>query len=336
MKKLIALICVLALAGTFVFAGGGSDDSGKAKKMVVGFGVPDGHFEQRALVEFKNYIETNTNGAIEVELHGSNSIGVDLEVLEQIKINVAQMNLPSPAVLANIIPEANLLAIPFLFSSQEMALDIVNGPWGKQLEPYFEKAGYVSLGFAPFGFRHLSSAQRPLDSMEALKGFKLRTLQNNMHVEIFSALGANPTPMPFSEMFTALQQGVIDGQENPLGNIYSQKLHEALTSITLNGHVFDWLAIVVGKDFYDGLTAEQQKIINEAADIAIQYMADALIEDDEKARIAMEADGIIFIEPSQEFLNDMREGAAVVSDRFGNEINSELYNSLKKEIADYK
>ena len=328
MKKIVlGLVVLLAACG---------QQETKTKKMVVGFGVPDGHFEQRALVDFKKYIEEKTEGSITVELHGGNSIGVDLEVLEQIKIDVAQMNLPSPAVLANLIPEVNLLAIPFLFSSQKMAMDIVNGLWGRKLDPYFEKNGYVNLGFAPFGFRHLSSAKNPIDSLESLKGFKLRTLQNNMHLEVFKALGANPTPMPFSEMFTALQQGVIDGQENPLGNIYSQRLHEALDSITLDGHVFDWVTLVVGKKFYDSLTVEEQQIVQEAANIAIADMSISLIEDDNAARIAMEKDGIVFIEPSQEFLSDLKNGSQKVADKFGNQINTELYNSLKKEIAEYK
>ncbi len=334
MKKRLLLVFMFSLAVFSLLSC--SKQEGKAKTMVVGFGVPDGHFEQKALVKFKNYIEEKTDGSIIVELHGGNSIGVDLEVLEQIKINVAQMNLPSPAVLANIIPEVNILAIPFLFSSQDMAMEIVNGEWGKQLDPYFEKNGYVNLGFAPFGFRHLSSAGRPLDSLESLKGFKLRTLQNNMHVAIFSALGANPTPMPFSEMFTALQQGVIDGQENPLVNIYSQRLHEALKSITLNGHVFDYVVLVVGKNFFDSLTAEEQQIVREAADIAIASMEEDIIKDDDAARAAMESEGVVIIEPTQAFLDDMKNASQSLSDDFGTKINSDLYNSLKQAIVDYK
>lgn len=329
MKKVATLLVFLVLVGC-------AQAAPKVKKIVIGFGVPDGHFEQLALVEFKKYVEEKSKGSLSVELHGGNSIGVDAEVLEQIKTGVATMNLPSPAVMANIVPELNLLAIPFLFSSQEMALNIVNGEWGDKLEPAMEKAGYVSLGYAPFGFRHLSSAKRPLDSMEALRGFKLRTLQNKMHIDVFTALGANPTPMPFSELFTALQQGVVDGQENPLANIYTQRVYEALKSITLNGHVFDWVIFVIGKKFYDSCTPEERAILDEAGKIAVDNMAIAIIEQDAQAKKAMEEAGIQFITPNAGFMQAMRDGSQPVADRYGNEISQELYVDLKKRIAEYK
>ena len=327
MKKIIlGLVVLLAACG---------QQETKTKKIVIGFGVPDGHFEQEALVKFKEYVEDKSKGSLEVELHSGNSIGVDQEVLEQMKIGVAQMNLPAPSVLANFVPAMSLLEFPFLFEDQQMALEIVNGPWGERLNAGLEKSGYVSLGIAPFGVVNMSTTEKMIQSMADLKGLKVRTVQNNMRLAFYRAWGANPTPMPFSELFSALQQGVVDGQENPLSNIYSQRLHEALKYIIMTEHIYSWVVVTVSKTFFDGLTAEEQQILRDAGDIVVESMSSAVIEEDLAARKAMEKDGIIFVEPTEVFIQDLRAAAAPEADRFGAEIDSEIYNALKTEIKNY-
>lgn len=340
MKKLLVLL--LAVAMVFAFAGckksGGEGEAAKdagAKVMKVGIGVPESHFEYKAMVKFKEHIEQNTDGAIKVEVYPSNQIGVDKEVLEAIKLGSAQMNLPSPAVLGNFIKDFNILSLPFIFPTQEVADKVTEGEWGKELLAKLDAAGYVGLGFGDFGFRHITNNVRPIEKIEDFNGLKIRTMQNPAHLDVFRALGANPTPMGFNEVFSSLQQGVIDGQENPLKNIYSNKLHEVQKYLTLDGHVYSWVVFVVGKDFYNGLTPEQQTTVQEAADIAIKHMREAVQEEDAESLKAIKEAGVQVNEITPEVKQQMKEKVQPVVEKYANDINAELYQKLTEEVEKY-
>nr|WP_277422701.1 TRAP transporter substrate-binding protein [Photobacterium sanguinicancri] len=221
----------------------------QAKTMRIGIGVPESHFEFAAMQKFEKYVEDNTD--ISVTIYPSNQLGNDQEALEQIKFNAVQMNLPSPAVLGNIVKDFNILTLPFIFPNDDVANQVVDGEWGQELSSKLEKAGYVGLGYGNFGFRHVTNNVRPIKTIADMDGLKLRTMQNKAHLDAFRSLGANPTPMAFSELFSSLQQGVVDGQENPYTNIYSQRLYEVQKYVSDTGHVYSWVVFVVGKKFYD-------------------------------------------------------------------------------------
>ncbi|AVQ28171.1 C4-dicarboxylate ABC transporter substrate-binding protein [Fusobacterium ulcerans] len=320
MKRFL-MVCMFIVLSTLGYA---------EKVMRVGLGVPESHFEYKGMELFKKNLEEKTNKEIRVELYPSNQIGVDQEVLEQIKFGAAHMNLPDPAVLGTFVKEFQFLSFPFIFDSQEKAMEVCNGEWGQELLKKLEKAGYVGLGFGPFGFRHVTNNAREIKSLEDFKGLKIRTMQNPLHLRVFRALGANPTPMPFSELFSALQQGVVDGQENPMMNIYSQKISEVQKYGTMTGHVYSWVVLVVGKNFHDSLTPEQQAIMQESADMAIAYMAESVAKDDETAREEMEKSGLVFVEPSDEFKTKIKEIVAPILEKEGDKINKDMYEKLKE------
>lgn len=171
----------------------------QAKSMRIGIGVPESHFEYAAMQKFEQYVEENTD--ISVTIYPSNQLGNDQEALEQIKFNAVQMNLPSPAVLGNIVKDFNILTLPFIFPNDEVANQVVDGEWGQELSSKLDAAGYVGLGYGNFGFRHVTNNVRPIESIEDMNGLKLRTMQNKAHLDAFRSLGANPTPMAFSELF---------------------------------------------------------------------------------------------------------------------------------------
>ena len=171
MKKLL-IVCMFIVLSTFGYA---------EKVMRVGLGVPESHFEYKGMELFKKNLEEKTNKEIRVELYPSNQIGVDQEVLEQIKFGAAHMNLPDPAVLGTFVKEFQFLSFPFIFDTQEKAMEVCNGEWGDELLKKLEKAGYVGLGFGPFGFRHVTNNAREIKSIEDFKGLKIRTMQNPLH-----------------------------------------------------------------------------------------------------------------------------------------------------------
>jgi TRAP-type transport system periplasmic protein len=305
------------------------------KIMKVGLGVPKEHYMYQAMEKFKDHVETKTNHAIKVELYPANQIGADKAVLDSIKIGAAQMNLPSPAVLANYIKDFNLMTLPFLFPTQEVADKVMEGPVGKEFLDKLPSEGFVGLGFGDFGFRHITNNKRPIKTIDDFKGLKIRTMQNAAHLDVFRALGANPTPMSFDQVFNALQQNVIDGQENPLMNIYSNKLQEAQKYLTLDGHVYEWVVLVVGKEFYDGLNSDQQKILQESARLAIEDMRVSMQKQDQEALEALKKAGMIVNEISPEVKQQMQEKVKPVVEKYAQESNKEFYDKLMSEIQKY-
>ena len=241
---------------------------------------------------FEKYVEEKTGGEIQVDLYPSTQLGSDKEVLESIKVGIAQMNLPGPAVLGGFVKDATILSLPYLFDSQEIADKVVDGPWGQALSKKLEKAGFVGLGYGDFGYRNVTNNVRPITKLEDFDGLKLRVMQNPSHIAVFRALGANPTAMALPEVFSACQQGVIDGQENPLKNIASNKFHEVQKYLTLSQHAYEWVLFVVGKRWFDKLTPEQQQIIQEGCDIAKDYMRKAVQQDDAEALEEIKAAGV--------------------------------------------
>ncbi|ENC6719923.1 TRAP transporter substrate-binding protein [Vibrio harveyi] len=303
----------------------------QAKSMRIGIGVPESHFEYAAMQKFEQYVEENTD--ISVTIYPSNQLGNDQEALEQIKFNAVQMNLPSPAVLGNIVKDFNILTLPFIFPNDEVANQVVDGEWGQELSSKLDAAGYVGLGYGNFGFRHVTNNVRPIKSIEDMNGLKLRTMQNKAHLDAFRSLGANPTPMAFSELFSSLQQGVVDGQENPYTNIYSQRLYEVQKYISDTGHVYSWVIFVVGKKFYDGLTADEQQVMQQAARTAINHMRISVKAQDEKSLQGMIDAGLVYTPLSPEVKAEMHERVAPVVQKYADRINPELYKKLTEEVS---
>ncbi|MDP2573731.1 TRAP transporter substrate-binding protein [Vibrio penaeicida] len=302
----------------------------QAKNMRIGIGVPESHFEFVAMKKFEKHVEEYTK--INVDIYPSNQLGNDQEALEQIKFNAVQMNLPSPAVLGNIVKDFNILTLPFIFPTEEIANQVVDGAWGDELSSKLAKAGYVGLGYGNFGFRHVTNNVRPIESVSDLDGLKLRTMQNKAHLDAFRALGANPTPMAFSELFSSLQQGVVDGQENPYTNIYSQRLYEVQKYVSDTGHVYSWVVFVVGKKFYDGLSSVEQTTLQEASRIAIKHMRASVKTQDEKSLQSMIDAGLTYTAIPDDVKAEMHKKVAPVVQQYADKINPDLYKKLADQV----
>ncbi|MDD1783401.1 TRAP transporter substrate-binding protein [Enterovibrio sp. ZSDZ35] len=327
-KTLTSIIVSMALFG-LTGCGESGDD---VKVMKVGIGVPESHFEFKAMKSFEAFVEEQTQGKLDVQIYASNQLGNDQEVLESIKLNTVQMNLPAPAVMGNIVKEFNILELPFIFPTEDIANQVVDGQWGKDLLGKLENAGYVGLGYGNFGFRHVTNSIKPITQLSDFEGLKLRTMQNRSHLDAFRALGSNPTPMPFSELFSSLQLGTVDGQENPFTNIYSQRLFEVQPYASDTGHVYSWVVFVVGKKFYDGLTPEYQKILQQGADIVKEEMRSAVrIQDEESLQKMIEA-GVEFHQLTDAAKEEIREAVAPVVKKHGDQIDPAFFSELQKEV----
>lgn len=332
MKKYLTSVAIGTLS-LLALAGCGNNES-EVKVMKVGIGVPESHFEFKAMQSFADYVEKQTEGKLDVQIYPSNQLGNDQEVLEAITLNTAQMNLPAPAVMGNIVKEFNILELPFIFPTEDVANKVVDGQWGQELLGKLENAGYVGLGYGNFGFRHVTNNVHPITQLSDFKGLKLRTMQNRSHLDAFRALGANPTPMPFSELFSSLQLGTVDGQENPYTNIYSQRLFEVQKYASDTGHVYSWVVFVVGKKFYDGLTVEQQKVLQDAAVIAKNEMRAAVRAQDEQSLQKMIEAGVQFHKLSESAKVEIRDAVAPVVKQHGDQIDPVFFAELQQKVQE--
>jgi tripartite ATP-independent transporter DctP family solute receptor len=305
------------------------------KVIRAGHGVPEAHYEHKAMLEFKRVVEEKSGGSLKVELYPNAMLGSDMEVLDSIRLGTAQMNIPTPSVLGNFVKEFRLADLPFLYPNEDVANRVAEGPWTKKLMKKLEPVGFVGLAVGNFGFRQISNNVRPINTIKDLQGLKIRVMQNTVILDVFRALGANPTPMAFGEVFSALQTGTIDGQENPYANTYQPRFHEVQKYISNSSHMYSWGILVIGKKFYDGLTDKERAIINEAGQTFAVAMRKFSKEDEAAALEKIIKAGNVYTAMTPEARKQMQEAAAPVIEKHGNSVSPEMFKELKEEIAKY-
>lgn len=206
---------------------------------------------------------------MEVQIFGAGTLGGEREYVEAIKIGMVQTGIASGPI-SNFYPNAMITDIPYLFPSKQVAYEVLDGSFGKKLGTGFLKAtGIRCLALGEVGFRHFSNSKRTIKSPKDIQGLKIRIMETPLYRTLIKSMGGGPTPIAWPETYSALETGVVDGQENPIGSIVSGKLYEVQKFVTLDGHVYgvDWF--VMNDQFFQGLSASQKKIILEAAKIAV-------------------------------------------------------------------
>lgn len=227
-----------------------------------------------AMTAFAEEIKTKTNGRIEIRLHPGGALGGDREVLEGLQIGTVDLTVPSTSIIANFVPEVQVFDIPFLFRDFDHAQAVLDGPIGQEILAKFKAKGLQGLAFGGIGFRQLTNSRRAVNGPEDVKGLKIRTQENQIHLQVWRALGALPTPMALPEVFTALQQGVVDGQENPIGAILNNKFGQVQKYLTITNHAFTPVGFVMAPRAFDALSPEDQKLFVEAGRRAMAICKD--------------------------------------------------------------
>jgi len=259
MKK--RLIMVLALAMVAVFMG-----TAVQAKMV--FRVnhtldPTSHYH-KGLTYLHELLQKKTNGEIGLDLYHSSQLGSERDAIEGVSMGTLEMTLTSSAPLGNFTEAFMIFDLPFIISDRVKAYKWMDGPNGQAILDSLKQKNIIGLSIWENGFRNLTNSKRPVVKPEDVKGMKIRLMENKVHVASFKELGAYPTPMPMGELFTALQQKTVDGQENPLVIIYTSKLYEVQKYLTVTGHFYAPAILLINKDVWEKkLTADQRKIMTE-------------------------------------------------------------------------
>ncbi|WP_153770637.1 TRAP transporter substrate-binding protein [Labrenzia sp. CE80] len=250
-----------------------------------------------AAVQFAENVSERTNGTIAVELYPANALGSPPEQLEQTILGSIEMNLPTQGGLDKYEKAFGTVMTPFAFSSYENAHEILDGPFMAWAGPKLEDQGLVMLSNWEYGFRNITNSVRPIETPDDVTGLKLRTPPELQIVAALEGLGAATTQIAFPELPNALNQGVVDGQENPIGVIYHYKLNDFQEHLALTRHVYNSMVHVINKEVFDGLTPEQQTILREESKAAGDMMRAAVIAQEEKELEELAAKGMKITRP---------------------------------------
>lgn len=273
-NRVLILILVGLLAAGLVSGCGGQKDTGaqgekdSSEKIVfkLGHAVNEKHPYHLGAEKFKEIVEKETNGRIEIKLFPNNQLGTgERDMIEGIQLGTVDIVVTSTGPLSGFEKKFMLFDFPFLFRDKEHAYKVLDGEIGQYVLGLLEKQGIKGLAWYENGFRHSTNSKREVLTPEDAKGLKLRTMENKVHMAIWRALGADPTPMAWGEVFTSLQQGTIDGQENPIPIIYTQKVYEVQKYVSLTGHVYSPAVILMSKSKFDQLPDDYKEILLRAA-----------------------------------------------------------------------
>jgi tripartite ATP-independent transporter DctP family solute receptor len=226
--------------------------------------LPEDSAQHAAAEKFKEAVESRSNGEIEVKLFPSNALGNDVEATQQMQLGAIQGGIIPTAKLSSFVPSMQLIDLPFIFPSPKVAHQVLDGSAGEQLLATLDKVGLKGLTFWESGFKQFT-CDHPVKSPADFKGYKVRVMQSPIIMEQFKALGANPVPIAFTETYSALQQKVVNCQENPLVSITKMKFYEVQSDVIISNHAYLAYAFVVSKRWFDGLSATNKKIVSEAA-----------------------------------------------------------------------
>jgi len=302
------------------------------RRFKLGVGLDEKHSEGQGAQKFKEIVEKNSNGKFNVSLYYNNQLGDDKQTIDNLIGGTQELGVISTSPLASTVKEFGIFDFPFVFNNEQEAYTILDGEVGKTLLDKLPSHGLIGLGYWENGFRNLTNSKHPVSTLEDFKGLKIRTMPNKVHLDVFSALGANPTPMAFSEVFTALDSKTIDGQENPLPTIEIHKFNEVQPYLSMTNHVYTPFIFMASKKFWDGLSDEEKKIIQEAVIEAGKYQRKLNIEQNKKSLENLKAAGMQVNEVSDEEKEKIKAVIKPVIEQHSKEIGEDLTQKMYAEV----
>jgi tripartite ATP-independent transporter DctP family solute receptor len=242
---------------------------------------------------FCDAMEQGTQGRYKCQQFPSSALGGEREQIEAVQLGTQDMVNTSTGPLGNFVPEVKIVDIPFLFRDYDHARKVMDGPIGQELQKKMAAKGLINLAWTENGFRHMTNSKRPIHSASDAAGLKMRTMENKVHMDGYKTFGILPTPMAFPELFTALQQGTVDGQENPIPVILASKFSQVQKYLSLTGHVYSPAALILSPAVWNKLSDADKKVFSDAAKIGAAAQRKK-VNDDENTGIALlEKDGMV-------------------------------------------
>jgi C4-dicarboxylate-binding protein DctP len=280
-----------------------------------------------AAVAFAEEVARESEGRIQINVVPAGQLGGDVEIIEQLQQNIVQIAIPPTATLGNFEPRLQVLDLPYILPNPELMAEVLDGEVGRMILDTLDTHGMYGASFWGAGFRHMTNNVRPITSAEDLAGIRMRTMQAPVIIAEYQEWGASPTAMAFAEVYNGLQQGVIEGQENPIANIVSMRFYEVQDYLTLTGHAYHGYAAVVNADAWNGLPDDLKAIMTTAFDNA-RDLARELTATYEAEQLAAISGEIEVIELTAEQQQAFIEASFAVHDSFQDEVTPELIQAI--------
>jgi tripartite ATP-independent transporter DctP family solute receptor len=336
MKTLLSVLLILVMVAAVTACGSDdADDKDAAAEpeyvLRVASTVQDDSPGGSVLLDiFEPKIEELSGGRIEVEVYNNSVLGGDRELYEMLQLGTLEVSLGPLSVLANFEPKMGASDLPFLYDSKETAYAALDGDWGAMLaEDLPDTSGMRIICYAENAFRNLSNSIRPIEKLEDMNGIKFRVMESEIYMETFKALGSNPTPIAFSELYTALQNGTVDGQDNGIGLTYLSKLFEVQKYYTISEQQYAAAAVVVAEEWWQALPEDLQKIVEE---VSIECRDEQRVRDvtaEEEYLTLMEDSGLLVNKLSAEEKDRFRDACMAVWDSFEDDFGKDIMDAAK-------
>ena len=281
----------------------------------------------KAAMMFKWIVEDMTDKALEVEVYPAGELGNSANSLQGVRLGTIDITVTGNPYFTSFAPQVNVLDLPFLFESPQHAYRVLDGEVGEELMDSINAVGLQGLAFWEIGFRNLTNNERPIHGPADLEGLKLRTTPNPAHIEAFTLLGANPAPMPFAELYSALQTGTVDGQENPTTHIYHSNFHEVQKYLSITEHAYTAAPLVMNQAKFDSLPEDQQEALRVAARISAAYERELNRVLETSSLEAMKAAGVeIDMEPDVDAFREIvaEKTRAMYAEKFGDDLLAKI------------
>ncbi|CAN7652356.1 DctP family TRAP transporter solute-binding subunit [Neorhizobium sp. LjRoot104] len=251
---------VIALAGTAFSA-----------DLRAGTSMAASHPSAMVLKKLSELVKEKSAGKLNINVYTDGTLGNDGQMQQQVQSGTQDISTANAAGLAAQVKEMAVVEFPFIYRNSDEFYGVLGGDMGKELSAKLYEKGWVALGFSHNGFRHATNSKRPIQKWEDFKGLKVRVIPNAMYIDMFSALGANPTPMPVSEVYAALETGTVDAQEAPLAQISAMRVYEVQKFISMTGHSVNSEVIIMSRKTYDAMSPEDQKLVVAAGKDAVEW-----------------------------------------------------------------
>jgi tripartite ATP-independent transporter DctP family solute receptor len=305
----------------------------KPRLIRFGYGLNEQSNQGRAVKVFAEAVEKASGGKMKVRAIGAAALGPDTQMQQALIGGAQEMMVGSTATLVGITKEMALWDTPFLFNTAAEADAMLDGPVGQKIMARLQDKGLVGLVYWENGFRNLTNSKRPVTKMEDLAGIKLRVMQNNVYLESFQTLGANAVPLPFSELFSALETGTVDGQENPYNTILSSKFYEVQKYVSATNHVYSPWIVLVSKKWWDSLSKAEQKVLADAAVASRDFERKDTREEAQRALADLQTKGMVFNKLAPSEVARIRDKLTRVNATIAANVGMDLWNEAQAELA---
>lgn len=330
MKQLFLFLSLFSML-LIVSACNNDSEEKEVKVMRLANATPDDRSLSKALYLFEERLEEETDGSIDVEVYTNSVIGGDREVFEGMQLNTIQGASMSTGPIAQFADSFNVFELPFLFANEEEAYEVLDGDVGDRLLDELNEQNVIGLNYWENGFRMLSNNVREIKTVDDVKGLDIRTLENEWHMELWSELGANPTPMNYGELYIGLEQGTVDAQENPVGNVVNSHFYEVQDHLTVTNHIYNASPFMVSKPFWESLTKEEQAAVQRISDEVQQEQRKMNQQEVEDSFAIVKGKGMKVMELSEEELERFREATSQVRERYIDKYGDEWLKQIEAE-----